>query len=245
MANARNPDALLEVENLDVAYGPIQVVWDITLSVRRGEVVSLIGPNGAGKTTTLRALAGILPTPKGKINFNGRDIGPDPPHRRVGRHLNLVPEGRQLWPRMTVEENLLMGAFSRNLRPKSYENLERIYGLFPRLKERRKQLCGTLSGGEQQMCAIGRGLMAEPILLMLDEPSQGLAPIMVDQVFDLICRIAKEGVTILLAARNASYALQISNHTYVMEWGKMLLEGPSETLRESDHVRRAYLGAAG
>jgi branched-chain amino acid transport system ATP-binding protein len=243
MANTRNPDRLLEVENLDVAYGPIQVVWDITLSVRRGEVVSLIGPNGAGKTTTLRALAGILPTRKGKINFDGRDIGPDPPHRRVGQHLNLVPEGRQLWPRMTVEENLLMGAFSRNLRPKSNQNLERIYDLFPRLKERHKQLCGTLSGGEQQMCAIGRGLMAEPILLMLDEPSQGLAPIMVDQVFELICRIAKEGVTILLAAQNASYALQISNHTYVMEWGKMLLEGPSETLRESDHVRRAYLGA--
>jgi branched-chain amino acid transport system ATP-binding protein len=243
MANTRNPDRLLEVENLDVAYGPIQVVWDITLNVRRGEVVSLIGPNGAGKTTTLRALAGILPARKGKINFDGRDVAPDPPHRRVGHHLNLVPEGRQLWPRMTVEENLLMGAFSRNLRPKSNQNLERIYDLFPRLKERHKQLCGTLSGGEQQMCAIGRGLMAEPILLMLDEPSQGLAPIMVDQVFELICRIAQEGVTILLAAQNISYALQISNHTYVMEWGKMLLEGPSETLRESDHVRRAYLGA--
>ena len=243
MANARNPDQLLEVENLDVAYGPIQVVWDITLSVRRGEVVSLIGPNGAGKTTTLRALAGILPARKGKINFDGRDITSYPPYQRVGHHLSLVPEGRQLWPRMTVEENLLMGAFSRNLRPKSHQNLERIYGLFPRLKERHKQLCGTLSGGEQQMCAIGRGLMAEPILLMLDEPSLGLAPIMVDQVFELIARIAGEGVTILLAAQNASYALQISNHTYVMEWGKLPLEGPSETLRESDHVRRAYLGA--
>jgi branched-chain amino acid transport system ATP-binding protein len=242
MATARNADRLLEVENLDVSYGPIQVVWDITLSVRRGEVVSLIGPNGAGKTTTLRALAGILPTRKGKISFDAHDITPDPPHRRVGHHLNLVPEGRQLWPRMTVEENLLMGAFSPNLRPKSHQNLERIYSLFPRLKERHKQLCGTLSGGEQQMCAIGRGLMAEPILLMLDEPTQGLAPIMVDQVFELICRIAKDGVTILLAAQNANYALQISNHTYVMEWGKVLLEGPSETLRESDHVRRAYLG---
>src|ERR1700730_3572951 len=243
MANDRKPDRLLEVESLDVAYGAIQVVWDVALSVRRGEVVSLIGPNGAGKTTTLRALAGILPARKGKINFDGRDVAPDPPHRRGGDHLNLVPEGRQLWPRMTVEGNLLMGAFSRKVRPKSNQNLERIYDLFPRLKERHKQLCGTWSGGEQQMCAIGRGLMAEPILLMLDEPSQGLAPIMVDQVFELICRIAQEGVTILLAAQNASYALQISNHTYVMEWGKMLLEGPSETLRESDHVRRAYLGA--
>ncbi len=244
MANVRNPDRLLEVENLDVAYGPIQVVWDVTLSVCRGEVVSLIGPNGAGKTTTLRALAGILPTRKGKINFAGHELSSDPPHRRVRRHLSLVPEGRLLWPRMTVEENLLMGAFSRNVRPRAPRNLERIYGLFPRLKERHKQLCGTLSGGEQQMCAIGRGLMAEPMLLMLDEPSLGLAPIMVDQVFELISRIAGEGVTILLAAQNASYALQISNHTYVMEWGRLLLEGPSETLRETDHVRRAYLGAA-
>jgi branched-chain amino acid transport system ATP-binding protein len=243
MANVRNPDQLLEVGSLDIAYGPIQVVWDITLSVRRGEVVALIGPNGAGKTTTLKALAGILPARKGKITFDGHDITSERPYQRVRHHLGLVPEGRLLWPRMTVEENLLMGAFSRNLRPKAHQNLERIYGLFPRLKERHKQLAGTLSGGEQQMCAIGRGLMAEPILLMLDEPSLGLAPIMVDQVFELIARIAGEGVTILLAAQNASYALQISNHTYVMEWGKLMLEGPSETLRESDHVRRAYLGA--
>jgi branched-chain amino acid transport system ATP-binding protein len=243
MANDRNPERLLEVESLDVAYGAIQVVWDVTLSVRRGEVVSLIGPNGAGKTTTLKALSGILPTHKGKIEFDGNDLTSDPPHRRVRHHLTLVPEGRQLWPRMTVEENLLMGAFPAHLRPRAPQNLEHIYELFPRLKERHKQLCGTLSGGEQQMCAIGRGLMAEPLLLMLDEPSLGLAPIMVDQVFELICRIAGEGVTILLAAQNASYALQISNYTYVMEWGRVLIEGPSEVLRETDHVRRAYLGA--
>jgi branched-chain amino acid transport system ATP-binding protein len=243
MANDRKPDRLLEVESLDVGYGAIQVVWDVALSVRRGEVVSLIGPNGAGKTTTLKALSGILPTRKGKINFNGYDLTSDPPHRRVRHHLSLVPEGRQLWPRMTVEENLLMGAFPPPLRPRAMQNLEHIYELFPRLKERHKQLCGTLSGGEQQMCAIGRGLMAEPLLLMLDEPSLGLAPIMVDQVFELICKIASEGVTILLAAQNASYALQISNYTYVMEWGRVLIEGPSEVLRETDHVRRAYLGA--
>lgn len=243
MESARNLDRLLEVENLDVAYGPIQVVWDVTLSVRRGEVVSLIGPNGAGKTTTLKAVAGILPARKGKISFEGQDLTSDPPHRRVRHHLSLIPEGRQLWSRMTVEENLLMGAFSRNLRPKAHQNLERIYELFPRLRERHKQLCGTLSGGEQQMCAIGRGLMAEPLLLLLDEPSLGLAPIMVDQVFELICKIAGEGVTILLAAQNASYALQISQYTYVMEWGRVLIEGASETLRQSDHVRRAYLGA--
>jgi branched-chain amino acid transport system ATP-binding protein len=144
---------------------------------------------------------------------------------------------------MTVEENLLMGAFPSHLRSKAHANLERIYELFPRLKERRKQLAGTLSGGEQQMCAIGRGLMAEPLLLLLDEPSLGLAPIMVDQVFQLVQRIAKEGVTILVAAQNADYALEISQRTYVMEWGRITLEGPSEELRSSDHVRRAYLGA--
>lgn len=243
MASARNPDRLLEAENLDVGYGAIQVVWGVSIGVRRGEIVALIGPNGAGKTTTLKALAGILPVRKGKITFESDDLTFDPPHRRVRHHLCLVPEGRQLWARMTVEENLLMGAFPRSLRPRAHQNLERIYGLFPRLKERHKQLCGTLSGGEQQMCAIGRGLMGEPHLLLLDEPSLGLAPIMVDQVFELVCKIAAEGVTILLAAQNASYALQISNYTYVMEWGRILLEGPSEELRASDHVRRAYLGA--
>jgi len=243
MSDPRSQDCLLDVESLDVAYGAIQVVWGVSLRVRRKGVVSLIGPNGAGKTTVLKALAGLLPARKGKIRFDGQDLTSEPPHRRVLHHLALVPEGRQLWPRMTVEENLLMGAFPKNVRPKAHQNLERIYVLFPRLKERNKQLCGTLSGGEQQMCAIGRGLMAEPLLLLLDEPSLGLAPIMVDQVFELIARIAAEGVTILLAAQNASYALQISQYTYVMEWGKVLLEGPSEELLASDHVRRAYLGA--
>jgi len=243
MTEPRSQDLLLEVENLDAAYGPIQVVWGVSLRIRRKGVVSLIGPNGAGKTTVLKTLAGLLPARKGKILFDGQDLTSEPAHRRVLHHLALVPEGRQLWPRMTVEENLLMGAFPKNVRPKARQNLERIYELFPRLKERNKQLCGTLSGGEQQMCAIGRGLMAEPLLLLLDEPSLGLAPIMVDQVFELISRIAAEGVTILLAAQNANYALQISHYTYVMEWGKVLLEGPSEELLASDHVRRAYLGA--
>jgi branched-chain amino acid transport system ATP-binding protein len=240
----RSEKRLLEVESLDVAYGAIQVVWGVSLSVRRGEVVCLIGPNGAGKTTTLKAVAGLLPARKGKIGFEQHVVTSEPPHRRVRHHLALVPEGRQLWPRMSVEENLLMGAFQRGLRAKAHDKLDHIFQQFPRLKERRRQLCGTLSGGEQQMCAIGRGLMAEPLLLMLDEPSLGLAPIMVDQVFELIQKIAAEGVTILLAAQNANYALQISNYTYVMEWGKILLEGPSEELRASDHVRRAYLGAA-
>ena len=242
MAERPNTNRLLDAKKLEVGYAAIQVVWDLNLEIRRGEVVSIIGANGAGKTTTLRALAGLIPVRGGSVAFDGNDVTREPAHRRVARHLALVPEGRQLWGRMTVEENLIMGAFPDHLRPKSRRNLERVYDLFPRLKERRLQLGGTLSGGEQQMCAIGRGLMAEPLLLMLDEPSLGLAPIIVDQVFALIRRIANEGVTILLAAQNANYALQISHYTYVMEWGRMLLEGTSDMLRASDHVRRAYLG---
>jgi branched-chain amino acid transport system ATP-binding protein len=235
---------LLEMKNLEVAYGAIQVIWHLSLGVSRGQVVSIIGPNGAGKTTTLRAVGGLVPVRKGRILFNGRDVTGEPAHDRVRHHLCLIPEGRQLWPRMTVEENLLMGAFSPLIRTKAHQNLDRIYQLFPRLEERRKQACGTLSGGEQQMCALGRGLMAEPLLLMLDEPSLGLAPILVDQVFQMIRRIAAEGVTILLAAQNANYALQISHYVYVMEGGRIALEGSSEELRSSDHVRRAYLGVS-
>jgi branched-chain amino acid transport system ATP-binding protein len=241
---SREANRLLEVEHLDVAYGVIQVVWDLSLSVNRGHVVSIIGPNGAGKTTTLRALAGLMPARKGRIVFDGQEVTREPAHERVRRHLCLIPEGRQLWPRMTVEENLLMGAFSPPLRKKAHQNLARIYQMFPRLEERRKQACGTLSGGEQQMCAIGRGLMAEPLLLLLDEPSLGLAPILVEQVFQMIRRIAAEGVTILLAAQNANEALQVSRYTYVMETGRVALEGRSDELRASDHVRRAYLGVA-
>ena len=244
MVESQNPDRLLSVEEVDVAYGAIRVVWGLSLEVHRRHVVSLIGPNGAGKTTLLKAIAGLLPVRNGKIVFDGDDISSVPANERVQHHLSLVPEGRQLWPRMTVEENLVMGAFPAHLRSKAPSNLERIYTLFPRLKERRKQLSGTLSGGEQQMCAIGRGLMAEPLLLMLDEPSLGLAPILVDQVFRLVQDIAKEGVTILLAAQYAEYALEISQRTYVMESGRIVLDGPSEELRSSDHVRRAYLGAA-
>jgi branched-chain amino acid transport system ATP-binding protein len=243
MAGISNGNRLLAAENLEIAYGAIQVVWGVSLSVSRGKVVSIIGPNGAGKTTTLRALAGLVPARKGKIFFNGLDVTLRPAHERVRQHLSLMPEGRQLWPRMTVEENLLMGAFSPPLRPKAQENLKRVYEMFPRLKERTRQLCGTLSGGEQQMCAIGRGLMSDPLLLLLDEPSQGLAPILVDQVFQMIRRIAADGVTILLAAQNTDYALEISHYAYVMEWGRVALEGSSEELRASDHVRRAYLGA--
>ena len=244
MANSQDPNRLLEVANLELAYETVQVVWGVSLRVSRGQVVSIIGPNGAGKTTTLKALAGLVPVRKGRIIFDGQDVTSEPAHLRVRHHLCLVPEGRQLWARMTVEENLLMGAFSPPLRAKAHQNLNRIYELFPQLKERSKQACGTLSGGEQQMCAIGRGFMAEPLLLILDEPSLGLAPILVEQVFQMISRIAAQGVTILLAAQNANQALQVAQYGYVMEAGRVALEGSSDELRASDHVRRAYLGVS-
>ena len=238
------PDPLLHVEDLDVAYGAVQVVWDISLRVDPAAVVCLIGPNGAGKTTTLNVIAGVLVPLQGRITFLGEDITRLPAHERVRRQLCLIPEERQLWPRMSVEENLLLGAYPSNLRPHVRGRLDRIYAMFPRLKERRRQPAGTLSGGEQQMCAIGRGLMAEPRLLMLDEPSLGLAPMLVEEVFRLVRQIAEQGVTILLAAQNANYALLVSDYGYVMESGRLALEGPSAALRSDDHVRRAYLGAA-
>jgi branched-chain amino acid transport system ATP-binding protein len=235
-------EELLTIEDLSVAYGAVQVVWGVSLVVRSGSVVSIIGPNGAGKTTTLNVVAGVLPARRGRILFRGEDITTEAPHERVRRQLCLIPEGRQLWPRMTAEENLLLGAYPGPLRSQARQNLDRVYAMFPRLKERRRQAAGTLSGGEQQMCAIGRGLMANPLLLMLDEPSLGLAPVLVEEVFALIREIAKQGVTILLAAQNANYALAISQYGYVMEAGRMALEGSSDALRANDHVRRAYLG---
>jgi len=236
-------DELLKIEDLSVAYGAVQVVWGVSLAVRAGSVVSIIGPNGAGKTTTLNVVAGVHPAMRGKIFFCGDDITNEPAHERVRRQLCLIPEGRQLWPRMSTEENLLLGAYPGPLRGQARQSLERVYAMFPRLKERRRQAAGTLSGGEQQMCAIGRGLMANPVLLMLDEPSLGLAPVLVDEVFALIREIAKQGVTILLAAQNANYALEVSQYGYVMESGHMALEGSSNELRANDHVRKAYLGS--
>jgi len=236
---------LLRVEELEVAYGAVQVVWGVSLGIGEGQVVGMIGPNGAGKTTTLNVLAGLLPAKKGKVIFRGRDITAEPAHERAKLQISLIPEQRQLWPRMTVEENLLMGAYPASLRRKAEENLGRVYQMYPPLKERRRQLAGTLSGGEQQMCAIGRGLMAEPLLLMLDEPSLGLAPMLVAEVFRFVREIAAQGVTILVAGQNANYTLQVSDYCYVMETGRVALEGPSASLRANDHVQRAYLGAGG
>jgi branched-chain amino acid transport system ATP-binding protein len=237
-------DKLLVAEGLEVSYGSTQVLWGVSFSVARGKVTCVIGSNGAGKTTSLNTVAGMLRAKKGRLLLNGDDITSLSTRDRVRRHISLVPEGRQLWPGMSVEENLLMGCFLRQFRPKAHPGLERIYGLFPRLKERRHQMAGTLSGGEQQMCAIGRGLMSEPHLLMLDEPSLGLAPKLVDEIFEFITNIAQQGVTILLVGQNVNYTLQISHYGYVMETGRITLEGPTEMLMNNEFVRRAYLGIA-
>ncbi|MFB3918114.1 MAG: ABC transporter ATP-binding protein [Terriglobales bacterium] len=235
---------LLGVHDLQVSYGAVQVLWGISLSVAKGQVVCIIGANGAGKSTTLNAIAGVLPVRGGRIAFKEQDISFEPPHERVKRRITLIPEGRQLWPKMTVEETLLMGAFPSSFRSAAADNLARVYDMFPRLKERRTQIAGTLSGGEQQMCAIGRGMMAEPELLMLDEPSLGLAPKLVADIFGFIARISEQGVTILLVAQNVNYALQFSHYAYLMETGHITLHGPSSDLLANDYVREAYLGSS-
>lgn len=235
---------LLEVRDLEVGYGPVQVVWGVSFRVREGEIVTLVGPNGAGKTTVLRALSGVREVRRGSVLFRGQSLVGLSPRAIVERGVVHVPEGRQLWPRMTVEENLLMGAYLPASRARARERLELVYGLFPRLKERRWQLAGTLSGGEQQMCALGRGLMAEPRLLLLDEPSLGLAPLVVEELFERIVEAPRQGVTVLLVEQNVQLALEIASRGYVMETGRIVLEGPARQLLHDDHVRRSYLGVA-
>ena len=239
-----SPSTILEIQNLEVSYGAVQVLWGISLSVMKGQVVCIIGPNGAGKTTTLNAIIGAFKPTRGRIIFEGQDISGLPPHQRVQRHIGLVPEGRHLWPGMSVEDNLMMGAFPPALRSRWLQNLEGVYGIFPRLKERRHQLAGTLSRRVHQKCAIGRGPMALPPLLLLDEPSLGLAPILVDEVFKFVAEIVKHGVTILLVAQNIDYALQVSDYGYVMETGHIVLQGSSDTLLNNRHVQEAYLGGS-
>lgn len=235
---------LLCIQNLEVCYGAVQVLWGITLSVGRGQVACIIGANGAGKSTTLNAIAGVLKAKSGRVFFKREDLALQPARERVKRRITLVPEGRQLWPKMTVEENLLMGAFPPKFRRAADANLARVFDMFPRLKERRTQLAGTLSGGEQQMCAIGRGLMPEPELLMLDEPTLGLAPKAVDEIFEFVHNISSQGVTILLVAQNVNYALQFSECAYLMEAGKITLEGASASLLANPYIQEAYLGSA-
>ncbi|MGI9103643.1 MAG: ABC transporter ATP-binding protein [Terriglobales bacterium] len=242
MPEAASNDVLLKVENLQASYGAVQVLWGVSFSAARGQITALIGSNGAGKTTTLNTILGVLKSRQGRVIFKGEDIAALPPHERVKRHISLVPEGRQLWPRMTVEDTLLMGAYPPQLRRSAKQSLTKVYDLFPRLKERRTQLAGTLSGGEQQMCAIGRGIMAEPELLMLDEPSLGLAPKLVDEIFIFVEKIRKGGVTILLVAQNVSYALQVSETAYLMETGRITLAGTSKEVMTNPYVRDAYIG---
>src|SRR5215467_7148344 len=235
-ASKTQDDHLLVVQNLELSYGVAQVLWGVSFSVARGKVTCIIGSNGAGKTTSLNAVAGVLPLKSGKIVLDGEDVARLPARARIERHVSLVPEGRQLWPGMSVEENLMMGCFLPKFRSRTASGLARVYDLFPRLKERRRQLAGTLSGGEQQMCAIGRGLMSEPQLLMLDEPSLGLAPILVDQIFEMIRSISASGVTILLVEQNVGYALEASDLAYVIETGRIILEGTGRELLENDLV---------
>jgi branched-chain amino acid transport system ATP-binding protein len=234
---------LLEVDGLEVAYGDVQVIWGISFTVSRGEIVTLIGPNGAGKTTTLHALSGLLVPRAGRIRFGGAELAGRPAHEIVRLGMIQIPEGRKLWPRMTVEENLLLGAYAPRARGLARQQLDRVYALFPRLKARRRQLAGTLSGGEQQMCAIGRGLMSEPELLMFDEPSLGLAPLLVDELFARIVDIARQGVTILLVEQKVAHTLEIADRGYILETGRTVLSGTGEELRENEYVQRSYLGA--
>ena len=232
---------MLKAEDLNVYYGPIHAVKGVSFEVREGEIVTLIGANGAGKSTTLKTLSGLMRSRGGKIEFMDKSIASTAPHKIVELGLAQVPEGRRIFTRMTVEENLDMGAFiKKNANVEA--DKERVFEQFPRLKERRKQVAGTLSGGEQQMLAMGRALMSGPKLLMLDEPSMGLAPILVEQVFDIITELHKAGTTILLVEQNAEMALSIADRAYVMETGRITLSGTGEQLAASEEVQKAYLG---
>jgi branched-chain amino acid transport system ATP-binding protein len=235
--------ALLEIAALQVAYGGIQAVKGIDLHVHEGELVCLIGTNGAGKTTTLKSLCGLLPIQAGHVCFDQQPLNDIPSHQRVERGLVMVPEGRGVFGSLSIDENLRMGAYIRRDRSAVAIDIERVYALFPRLKERRRQTAGTLSGGEQQMLALGRAMMSRPRLLLLDEPSMGLAPMMVAKVFETILAIAREGVTVLLVEQNAKLALEVSQRAYVMESGRISLSGDSAALLRDPAVRAAYLGA--
>jgi branched-chain amino acid transport system ATP-binding protein len=234
--------SLLAVSQLSVAYGGIQAVRELSLDVAPGEMVCLIGANGAGKTTTLKAISGLLAPRSGSVRFDGQDITRLPAHEVARRGLALVPEGRGVFPRMTVAENLMMGAYSRNDRAEIARDLDRVHTLLPRLTERRTQLAGLLSGGEQQMLALGRAMMARPRLLLLDEPSMGLAPLMVQAVFDIIRQIAADGVAVLLIEQNAHLALKTCARGYVLENGAITLRGEAAELAANPAVRHAYLG---
>jgi branched-chain amino acid transport system ATP-binding protein len=235
-------EAILRVEDIQTFYGSIQALKGISLEVHEGEIVTLIGANGAGKSTTLRSINGLNTPREGKIFFEGKEITRRPPHDIVGLGISQSPEGRRLFPHMSVLENLEMGAFQRRDRGQIKEDLDRVYSLFPRLAERKSQQAGTLSGGEQQMVAIGRALMARPKLLMLDEPSMGLAPIFVEKIFEIIREINEQGTTILLVEQNALMALDAADRGYVLETGRIVLADQAEALKTNEEVRKTYLG---
>jgi len=236
------PGTVLEVEDMHTFYGSIHALKGISIKVHEGEIVTLIGSNGAGKSTTLRSVNGLIHPRRGRIRFLGQDITRTPPHKVVAMGISQSPEGRKLFPRMSVTENLEMGAFQRKDKAGLVEDMDRVFALFPRLAERRKQKAGTMSGGEQQMCAIGRALMARPKLLMLDEPSLGLAPIFVQRIFETVVEINRQGTAILLVEQNALMALDVANRGYVLETGHVALEGPAKELRTNEQVRKTYLG---
>ncbi|WP_265446791.1 ABC transporter ATP-binding protein [Flexivirga meconopsidis] len=234
--------ALLELDDVSVHYGRIQAIHDMSIHVEEGEIVSLIGANGAGKTTTMRAVAGLLGLSGGSITFDGDDISRTKAHLRVVRGISLTPEGRGIFPSMTVLENLDMGAYARKDKSSMSADFDRVFDLFPRLKERQKQSGGTMSGGEQQMLAIGRALMAHPKLLLLDEPSMGLAPQFIRQIFRIIKEVNQQGTTVLLVEQNANQALKLANRAYILETGRITREGSGAELAADDAVKAAYLG---
>jgi branched-chain amino acid transport system ATP-binding protein len=234
--------ALLRVQNIEVYYGDAKALFGVSLEVHPGELVALLGSNGAGKTTTLRAIAGIARAASGDIEYQEQSLFDLPAHARADLGMALVPEGRELWPEMTVRENLELGAYNRRAREKSKESLSYVYDVFPKLAERAKQVAGSLSGGEQQMTAIGRALMSSPQLLMLDEPSLGLAPLLVQQLFETIGRLHEEGLTVLLVEQNLTQALEIADRGYVMESGRITTDGTSRELLQDEMIREVYLG---
>lgn len=233
---------MIKIENLDFSYGDLKVLWDVNLEVKEGEIVTVVGANGSGKSTLLKNISRLVKPGNGSIVFNNTDLAKREAHEVVELGIVQVPEGRKIFPQMTVIENLRMGSFTEKARENRSANMDRVFAMFPRLKEREKQLGGTMSGGEQQMLAIARGLMADPKLLLLDEPSLGLSPLLVKSIFEIIAEIRKQGVTILLVEQNVFQSLKIADRGYVLETGRVVLKDKGEALLNNEHVRKAYLG---